>query len=140
MISEPRRRTQIKRYGHDEAVMDMSDLESSSAEEGDDQDNDTAIGVGRGRGARRNKKLKKLKQKFFPDGFVPKEGEVVYGAWTRSECFKVERGLLTFGSVRMLTNHHLLSVKLVWLVGQDLKLDLGWLKQPCAGDYYSTHL
>lgn len=46
VISEPRRRTQIKRYGHDEAVMDMSDLETSSV----DSDEDTAIGVGRGRG------------------------------------------------------------------------------------------
>lgn len=46
VISEPRRRTQIKRYGHDEAVMDMSDLEDSSV----DSDEDTAIGVGRGRG------------------------------------------------------------------------------------------
>ena len=46
VISEPRRRTQIKRYGHDEAVVDMSDLETSSV----DSDEDTAIGVGRGRG------------------------------------------------------------------------------------------
>lgn len=28
---------------------------------------------------------------------MPREGEVVYGSWARSECFKVERGLLTFG-------------------------------------------
>lgn len=31
------------------------------------------------------------------DEYVPREGEVVYGNWARSECFKVERGLLTFG-------------------------------------------
>lgn len=74
----------------------MSDLESSSGDE-ENEDNDTAIGVGRGRGSRKHKKLKKLKQKFFPDDYVPKEGEVTYGAWSRSECFKVERGLLTFG-------------------------------------------
>jgi hypothetical protein len=29
--------------------------------------------------------------------YVPKDGEVLYGNWSRSECFKVERGLLTFG-------------------------------------------
>jgi hypothetical protein len=40
VISEPRRRTQIKRYGHDETVPDMSELESSS-----DSDED---GLGRG--------------------------------------------------------------------------------------------
>nr|CAD7581046.1 unnamed protein product [Timema californicum] len=26
-MSEPRRRTQIKRYGHDESVVDMSELD-----------------------------------------------------------------------------------------------------------------
>jgi len=30
VIHEPRRRTQIKRYGHDEGMMDISELESSS--------------------------------------------------------------------------------------------------------------
>lgn len=58
MISEPRRRTQIKRYGHDEAVVDMSDLETSSV----DTDEDTAIGVGRGRG-RFNKIFKR--ERFY---------------------------------------------------------------------------
>jgi len=47
VISEPRRRTQIKRYGHDEAVMDMSELESSGSA---DSDVDNSLGVGRGRG------------------------------------------------------------------------------------------
>lgn len=48
---------------------------------------------------RRTRKSKKFRTKFLPDDYVPKEGEVVYGCWTRSECFKVERGILTFGSV-----------------------------------------
>lgn len=48
VISEPRRRTQIKRYGHDEAVMDMSELESSGGSA--DSDVDNSLGVGRGRG------------------------------------------------------------------------------------------
>jgi len=47
VISEPRRRTQIKRYGHDEAVLDMSELESSGSA---DSDVDNSLGVGRGRG------------------------------------------------------------------------------------------
>lgn len=94
-MHEPRRRTQIKRYGHDEAVMDMSDLESSSGGESDN-DNDTSLGVGRGRGRRvKNKLLKKHKFRF--DEYTNKDGEITYGAWARSECFKVERGLLTFG-------------------------------------------
>lgn len=48
---------------------------------------------------RRTRKSKKFRTKFLPDDYVPKEGEVVYGCWTRSECFKVERGILTFGFV-----------------------------------------
>lgn len=44
MISEPRRRTQIKRYGHDESVV-MSDLDSSD----DNSDDETSSGLtGRG--------------------------------------------------------------------------------------------
>ena len=39
VIHEPRRRTQIKRYGHDEGVMDISELESST-------DSDEEGGVG----------------------------------------------------------------------------------------------
>lgn len=48
---------------------------------------------------RRTRKSKKFRTKFLPDDYVPKDGEVVYGCWTRSECFKVERGILTFGFV-----------------------------------------
>lgn len=48
---------------------------------------------------RRTRKSKKLRTKFIPDDYVPKDGEVAYGCWTRSECFKVERGILTFGFV-----------------------------------------
>lgn len=48
---------------------------------------------------RRTRKSKKLRTKFIPDDYVPKDGEVAYGCWTRSECFKVERGILTFGLV-----------------------------------------
>lgn len=48
VLSEPRRRTQIKRYGHDEAVMDISDLEDSTG----DSDEDGALGLGRGRGTK----------------------------------------------------------------------------------------
>jgi len=40
---------------------------------------------------------KKSRLKFLSDDYVPKDGEIVYGSWARSECFKVERGLLTFG-------------------------------------------
>ncbi|PSN41757.1 hypothetical protein C0J52_08864 [Blattella germanica] len=82
-----------KRYGHDESVVDMSELDSSS-----ESDEDPSIGVGRGRGRRsKSKHGKKNRLKFWSDDYVPKDGEIVYGSWARSECFKVERGLLTFG-------------------------------------------
>lgn len=47
LLNEPRRRTQIKRYGHDDAVMDISDLGSSSGADSDN-DNDPTMGIGRG--------------------------------------------------------------------------------------------
>lgn len=94
VISEPRRRTQIKRYGHDESAIDMSELESSSDSDPENE------GLGPGlRGSKRNKLKKK---KYRPDDYIPREGEqpkgdIVYGSWARRECFMVERGLLTFG-------------------------------------------
>lgn len=45
----------------------------------------------------RTKHGRKSRLKFLSDDYVPKDGEIVYGSWARSECFKVERGLLTFG-------------------------------------------
>lgn len=90
VISEPRRRTQIKRYGHDESAIDMSELESSSDSDPENE------GLGLGMRNRRNK----LKKKKYRDEYFPREGErgeIVYGSWARRECFMVERGLLTFG-------------------------------------------
>lgn len=91
VLSEPRRRTQIKRYGHDESAIDMSELESSSDSDGEND------GLSLGMRSRRNKKLKK---KLRSDDYLPREGDrgdIVYGSWARRECFMVERGLLTFG-------------------------------------------
>ena len=92
VISEPRKRTQIKRYGHDDGVMDMSELESSSESEVDADGNTI--------GRKRKHKFGKRKSGALHDEYVPTEGDVVYGNWARSECFKVERGLLTFGWAR----------------------------------------
>lgn len=109
MISEPRRRTQIKRYGHDESQVDMSELDSSS-------DSDDELGRGsRGKlshspsqgpvshshcciGRKNKTKFGRIRPKSmrYGDDYIP-EGEVTYGSWARSECFKVEKGLLTFG-------------------------------------------
>lgn len=92
VLSEPRRRTQIKRYGHDDSAIDMSELESSSDSDADIE------GLPLGMRSRRSKKLKK---RLRSDDYLPREGEqrgdIVYGSWARRECFMVERGLLTFG-------------------------------------------
>lgn len=101
MVSEPRRRTQIKRYGQDEGTLDMSDLGESSGPSMD-SDDDTSLGVGRGRGKKSKFKKRRRHQNFqhsiLSDEYGLKDGgDIQYGNWSRSECFKVEKGLLTFG-------------------------------------------
>lgn len=97
VLSEPRRRTQIKRYGHDDGVMDMSE-ESTGLE----TDEEGGLGVSL-RSKRRKEKLRRGK---LLDEYIPRDRDtlaslgfedVSYGSWARSECFKVEKGLLSFG-------------------------------------------
>lgn len=97
VLDEPRRRTQIKRYGHDDGVMDMSE-ESTGLE----TDEENGIGVSL-RSKRRKEKLRRGK---LLDEYIPRDRDtlaalgfedVSYGSWARSECFKVEKGLLSFG-------------------------------------------
>lgn len=91
VLSEPRRRTQIKRYGHDEAAIDMSELESSSDSdlEGDN------VGIGARNRRRKDKQRKRLRGEEY--SLNRESNEIVYGSWARRECFMIERGLLTFG-------------------------------------------
>ncbi|KAJ0181794.1 hypothetical protein K1T71_002516 [Dendrolimus kikuchii] len=99
IVTEPRKRTVIKRYGHDDGPMEMSDTEVTP----DSDEDEEGIGL---RSKRKKDKLGKKGRKYASDDYIPRhEGvpideEVVYGSWTRSECFKVERGLLTFGWAR----------------------------------------
>lgn len=97
VLSEPRRRTQIKRYGHDDGVMDMS--EESTGLETDEE------GVG-GISLRSKRRKEKLRRGKLLDEYIPRDRDtlaalgfedVSYGSWARSECFKVEKGLLSFG-------------------------------------------
>lgn len=93
MIHEPRRRTQIKRYGHDDALMEISELESTS-----DSDEDGNIGERtRGRGGKRIKGKQRRSRRGVDEDFHVDDGIVDYGRWSRSECYKIEKGLLTFG-------------------------------------------
>ncbi|KAJ6650068.1 Chromodomain-helicase-DNA-binding protein 7, partial [Pseudolycoriella hygida] len=97
IIAEPRRRTQIKRYGHDEGVMDMSEESAQSAQSDEEE----------GMGLRSKRKRDKFKKgKPGNDDYIPRDRDtlaalgmedVTYGSWARSECFKVEKGLLSYG-------------------------------------------
>lgn len=99
VISEPRRRTQIKRYGHDEGVLDGMSEESQNSE----TDEEGGIGL---RSRRRKEKESRRRKQVTNDEYLPRDRETIaamgtedvsYGNWARSECFKVEKGLLSFG-------------------------------------------
>lgn len=102
VIAEPRKRTQIKRYGHDDGVMDMSD--ESSGEHG--SEGEEGGGGLKTRSKRNRGKDKNKKQQVEKDEYIPRDrdtlaalgfDEVSYGNWARSELFKVEKGLLSHG-------------------------------------------
>ncbi|XP_037928102.1 uncharacterized protein LOC119662531 isoform X10 [Teleopsis dalmanni] len=98
VLSEPRRRTQIKRYGHED-VMEINSEDSSN----ENSDEEGGIGL---RSRRRKEKRDRGREKKSNDDYVPRERdalaalgleEIQYGNWAKSECFKVEKGLLSFG-------------------------------------------
>ncbi|RWS29488.1 chromodomain-helicase-DNA-binding protein 8-like protein, partial [Leptotrombidium deliense] len=95
IVQEPRKRTQTKRFGQDDSMLDISDVESS------DDDDDVAMRTRGSRGRLKGKKGRKgrgggyerEKDEDYLEEFGP-------GNWTRAECYKVEKGLLTFGWAR----------------------------------------
>lgn len=98
VLSEPRRRTQIKRYGHED-VMEMS--EESTGIETDEEG-----GIGASLRSKRHRNKEKLRKLKNIEEYIPRDRDtlaalgfedVSYGSWARSECFKVEKGLLSFG-------------------------------------------
>ncbi|XP_050675614.1 chromodomain-helicase-DNA-binding protein 7-like [Leptidea sinapis] len=99
IVTEPRKRTIIKRYGHDDGPMEMSDMEVTP----DSEEDEDGVSL---RSKKKKDKFGRKGRRYGSDDYVPRhEGvpvdeEVVYGSWTRSECFKIERGLLTFGWAR----------------------------------------
>ncbi|KAK8737028.1 hypothetical protein OTU49_004766 [Cherax quadricarinatus] len=110
IVEEPRRRSQIRRYGHDESVLDCSDLESSASDSGQERDlepemvieaNSRSRGRGRGRGRNRGRGGRGARNTRASRWVVEEEqldpDVVRYGQWLRSECFKVEKGLLIYG-------------------------------------------
>ncbi|GAB6030490.1 hypothetical protein CHUAL_007354 [Chamberlinius hualienensis] len=83
IVTQPRRRIQTRRFGNEDQMLELTDLESS-----DDDDN---LLVGR-RGGKKTRRKRKKDEKL--DDMNDDNFSIV---WGRSECFKVEKGLLIFG-------------------------------------------
>lgn len=87
--------------------MDCSDLDTSGSESGGEQEQAEDGGLesrcrtrrGRGRGRNRGQKnSRSTRSSRWNTEEEPGDlDEVKYGLWHRSECFKVEKGLLTYG-------------------------------------------
>lgn len=86
-------RKQTARYGNDDGVMEISDLESSTEEEGGEEEEEGG-GRGRGRG-KKGRRSRRGRGRDSDDDFDARGaiGEM----YSRSECFKVEKNLLVFG-------------------------------------------
>ncbi|GFR06003.1 chromodomain-helicase-DNA-binding protein 7 [Trichonephila clavata] len=85
IIQEPRRRTQTRRFGTDDLI-DLSELESSD-------DDDESISA-RTRASRKGSKNRSKNRGRDDDDYMD---DLPPGNWTRAECYKMEKGLLTFG-------------------------------------------
>uniref|UniRef100_T1J482 DNA helicase n=1 Tax=Strigamia maritima TaxID=126957 RepID=T1J482_STRMM len=86
IVHEPRRRVQTRRFGNEDGVLELSEIESS-----DDDDSITSSRTGR------NLKKSRRSRRRRDDRDDDMDCYGSMGMWTRSECFKVEKGLLTFG-------------------------------------------
>ena len=77
--------------------MDVSDLEttSNSDEEPGAPSTRSKVAGRKDRSGRRS--LRRSRRGNYDEDFDPNCDEVEYGAWTKSECLKVEKGLMTFG-------------------------------------------
>ena len=85
----PRQRKQTARYGNQDSILDMSELETTSDSDYDEEKESQKLGRGARKGGKRR-------------GRRPKDEDVegdVDGAqgYTRSEFFKVEKNLLVYG-------------------------------------------
>ena len=102
IVQEPRRRKQTARYGNQDQIMDMSELETSDSDYDEEKEmGNQALGRGRRnikgrgeaigtrRGGRRGRRGRE-----DDDGM---DGELPNGTYVRSECFKVEKHLLVYG-------------------------------------------
>lgn len=87
IIQEPRQRKQTARYGNDDSMMEISDLDSTSnSDDEDEESRKTRSGIKkRGRPGR--------KRRGSDDDYDADDAE----GYGRSDCFKVEKNLLVYG-------------------------------------------
>ena len=99
----PRQRKQTNRYGKQDAVVNMSDLDTSNSDT-EQEDDVTGGGVGSGNrsGKRRNKKGRGHTRGGGGNGTgddvsVTPLIAVCDVGYNRTDCFKVEKSLLVYG-------------------------------------------
>lgn len=94
IIYEPRQRRQTRRFGGPDDVLD-SDLDSSSS---DDENKDPNNADPKNKDKKRGKKSKRKDGNADLDyEGNSNEPEELFTKWSRDECYKVEKNLLTFG-------------------------------------------
>ena len=96
IIYEPRQRRQTRRFGGPDDILD-SDLDSSSSDGDENKDPNNADPKNKDK-----KKGKRSKRNKDTNVDVDYEGnsneaEELFTKWSRDECYKVEKNLLTFG-------------------------------------------
>ena len=77
--------------------MDVSDLETTSNSDEEPGAPSTRSTRASGKKDRSRRSLRRSRRGNYDEDFAPEDGEVEYGAWSKTECFKVEKGLMTFG-------------------------------------------
>lgn len=99
IIYEPRRRTQTRRYGGPDDLLEESDYSSSDT----DDENKAAGEGGATKEGGKDKKRSKRKRRGDKHGDENKDDDENYqdeensNAWSREDCYKVEKNLLIFG-------------------------------------------
>merc|ERR1712223_922791 len=90
MMVEPRSRKKIQRFGGHENLdpREVSELDSSSDSDAD--------GEG-GRGGRKRRGLRRKRPGSDDEDYMEDERNVEYGTWTKSELFRLEKSVLTYG-------------------------------------------
>ncbi len=89
MMSEPRSRKKIQRFGGHDSLdpRDVSELDSSS-------DSDDDVRRGRSKKLRSSRKGRRFDD---DDDYMEDERDVEYGQWSKRELFRIENNLLAFG-------------------------------------------